>query len=81
MATEGYVDPIVNFRMALDKFGLGQNCIILCLDQGCVERAKQHNIVAYDGYIMTSEEVGGDYHVPVARAKVRVPNPIISDCR
>lgn len=75
------MDPIINFRTALDKFGLGQNYLVLCLDTGCFEGAEAQNILAYDGYIMSAEEAENDYHLPVARAKVRVYNPIMSYCR
>ena len=80
MATKDYLDSIINFRTALDKFGLRQNYLILCLDTECLEGARSNDIIAYGGYLMSGEESDGDFHMPVARAKVRVPNPIVSDC-
>src|SRR5271156_71247 len=73
MATKEYLDAIINFRTALDKFGLAQNYMILCLDEGCLEGAKANDIIAYGGYLMNSNEIDGDFHMPVARAKVRIP--------
>lgn len=81
MATEGYMDAVFNFKLGLDKFDLGGNCVVLCLDKGCVERAKEHNICAYDSYVMNGDEAGGDYHVPVARAKVISSKRFVSNRR
>jgi len=70
MASKGYMQEIVNFRDTLAKWKLGENYVVLCLDLGCLEGAKEHGILAYDGYIMTPEEARGDWHIPVARLKV-----------
>lgn len=78
MASKEYLDAIVNFRTALDKFGIGKTYLVLCLDTECVEGAKANDVIAYGGYRMNSKEKDGDFHVPVARAKVRAPNSIVS---
>lgn len=64
------MEPIVNFKSALDIFNLGRNYVVLCLDVECVAEAKAHDIIAYGGYIIQIEEGNDDWHYPVARMKV-----------
>ena len=44
--------------------------MVLCLDRECVEAAELHDIHAYTRYLMSANEAGDDWHLPVARIKV-----------
>ena len=66
MANKAYVDPMVNFKWGLDIFHLGNDYLVLCLDQACLEQAAQYDILAYDGFI----EEGVNWHQQIARIKV-----------
>lgn len=70
MASERYIDLIINFKTALDKWNLGENYVVLCLDIECVRASEAHKIIAYDGYIRSRNETNVDWHLPVARMKV-----------
>lgn len=77
MASEAYIEPMINFKVGLEKFNLGENLFVLCLDTPCLEAAKQHRILAYDGYLMNEMEAQGDWHHPIARVKVCSSQSII----
>jgi len=51
MASESYIQPMVNFRWSLDRFDLGKDYVVLCFDEACMAAAQQHDIMAYGGYI------------------------------
>jgi len=70
IASKEYIEQMVNFRTSLAEWKLGNNYVVLCLDVECLQGAKEYDILAYDGYIMTAEEAAGDWHIPVARLKV-----------
>jgi|SRR5579862_1694630 len=70
IASNSYLEPMINFRRSLEKWSLGENYVALCLDVECVQAANAHNITAYDGYLMTAKEAQSDWHLPVGRMKV-----------
>lgn len=70
LANKQYIDPIINFNMALKKWNLDRCYVVLCLDVDCTKAAESHNILAYNGFLMTENEVWNDWHVPIARMKV-----------
>lgn len=70
MASRQYIEPMINFKHALDRWNEGQNYIVLCLDIECVEAGIAHGIHAFDGYLQTITEAQGDWHYSVARMKV-----------
>lgn len=70
MASEYYINSIINFKIALDKWNLGKEYVVLCLDIECVRASEAHEVIAYDGYIRYRNETNGDWHLPVARMKV-----------
>jgi len=70
---------MINFKLGLDMWGLGDRFVVLCLDRECVQAAESHEIHAYTRYLMTAGEAGDDWHLPVARIKVMLlPIPINS---
>ena len=70
IASQPYTETMVNFKMGLDRFSLGEEYVVLCLDVPCLDTAKNHDIVAFGGYLMNETESAGDWHYPVARAMV-----------
>src|SRR5579862_3784708 len=70
IASKKYIESMINFKFALDTWGLGNRYVVLCLDRECVQAADSHNIHAYTRYLMSSSEAGDDWHLPVARIKV-----------
>lgn len=68
IANKKYVDAMVNFKFALDKWDLGQQYVVLCLDQKCMEAAESHNILAFNSNLMTDDN--DEWQAPVARIKV-----------
>lgn len=79
LASENYIEPIINFRASLDKWNMGKNYVVICMDTACLQAAETHDILAYDGYCINRRELGSDWHIPIARAKV-MPQEILSDC-
>jgi hypothetical protein len=71
IASQPYAESMVNFKMGLDRFSLGGDYVVLCLDVPCLETARNHDIVAFGGYLMNETEPAGDWHYPVARAMVQ----------
>jgi len=69
---------MINFNVALKRWGLERNYMVLCLDVECVQAAEADDFLAYDGYFMRETEVGHDWHASVARMKVTSP-PYNSD--
>lgn len=67
MASESYIEPMVNFKRSLDKFDLGKDYVVLCFDLPCVAAAKKYDVLAYDGYIGHGSE---ERSYQIARAKV-----------
>jgi len=61
---------MINFKLGLDRWGLGEQFLVLCLDHECVKAAEANNIHAYGRYITTAKEEDDDWHTPVARIKV-----------
>jgi len=70
IASKSYIEPMINFKIALDKWNLGGNYVVLCLDIECAQAAESSNIIAFDGYFMSGKESKGDWHFPIARIKV-----------
>jgi len=62
MATESYIEPMVNFKWGLDKFELGGDYVVLCLDVPCLEAAHRYNILAFRGFVGKSLEGAVDWH-------------------
>jgi hypothetical protein len=71
MADEKYVEPMVNFKISLDKWDLGGNYVVLCLDEKCSNLAESRHILHYDGYFKSRDAT--TWNAPVARAKVLGP--------
>jgi hypothetical protein len=71
MADEKYVGPMVNFKISLDKWDLGGNYVVLCLDQKCSSVAESRHVLHYDGYLKSQDSTS--WNAPVAHAKVLTP--------
>jgi hypothetical protein len=78
IASEPYIEPMVNFRMGLDRFSLGGDYVVLCLDVPCLDTARKYDIVAFEGYLMKETEAGDDGHDPVAQTKVHSSFPSLT---
>ena len=80
IASKKYVAPMINFKFGLDRWDLGKQYVILCLDHECVQAAESQNIHAYTGYLMSAKEEGDDWHTPVARIKVFQTSTDLTRC-
>ena len=49
------IHALLNFKLALDLFNLGNDYVILCLDTVCTDVANANGILSYDGF--ASEKV------------------------
>jgi hypothetical protein len=78
MASENYIESVINFKRQLDKFSLGGRFLVLCVDPACVEAMSKHSILGYDGYLQTESESKADWHLPIARMKVIFPLSLTS---
>jgi len=74
MASKQYIEPIINFNVALKRWNRDKNYVVLCLDIECLQAAEVHDFLAYGGYLMRDTEVGHDWHPSVARMKVASPS-------
>lgn len=70
IADRNFIEAAIHFKTQLDKFELGETCVILCLDTDCLEAAKAQSVLAYDGYVIRE---AGDWRMPVAQMKVQSP--------
>jgi len=76
LASKQYIEPMINFNVALKRWNRDKNYVVLCLDIECLQAAEAHDFLAYDGYFMRDTEVGHDWHASVARMKVPSPSYI-----
>jgi len=70
IASEKYVQSTVNFKFSLDRWGLGRQFVVLCLDDDCVREAESHGIYAYNRYATDAKERSDNWRRAVARVKV-----------
>ena len=68
MADGNYIDPMLNFKLSLDKWDLGKDYLVLCLDSKCSSVAQSHHILHYDGYYKKDNDT--NWKIGVARSKV-----------
>lgn len=75
MADEKYAEPMINFKLSLDKWDLSGHYVVLCLDASCSNAAASQNILHYDGYYKPEDDT--TWKASVAKAKV-YPQPPFS---
>jgi hypothetical protein len=73
MASKDYIEPVINFKKQLDKFTLGGDYVVLCLDNECLDAMGNNSILGYGGYLLTESDAKEDWHIPIARMKVIHP--------
>jgi hypothetical protein len=74
IADKNFLGAALHFKSQLDRQGLGDSFVILCLDDECLKGAEGKSL-AYDGFVFRGP---GDWHTPVAKMKVRIIFPLKS---
>lgn len=70
VASDPYIESMINFKRGLDNFSLGEDYVVLCLDTQCLETARSHDIIAFGGYIVKEAEATDDWRYAIVHAKV-----------